>query len=160
MPEPWDKLSAESDEAYARFLMYRNLGPGRSLRKAYKHYLTAYDGFTGGTKRLHVPGQWHADCVAHFWVERSNAWDVRNLYKYGARAAVLHVRTVVALAQRNARAVRELKPGDQGFTDLLASVRVVAEFLTPDVVHGIQERNQPAVPAAVPAGADERRRVE
>lgn len=144
MPAPWDKLKAESDESYARFLMYRNLGPGRSIRRAYHQYLQRFDGFTGGTKRLHVPGSWTSEAADHGWVSRAQAWDVRNLTAYGAKVAVLHVLTVKRLAEKNRRALGRLEPGDDGYTDVLAGIRVVADFLTPDVVRGIAEQNQPA----------------
>lgn len=162
MAEPWDKLPGESDEAYARFLIYRNLGPKRSYRKAYHHYLRIHDGFTGGKERLHLPGQWCSDSSEHFWANRAAAWDVRNLSVYGARMAALHVAAVTRIAEKNARWAARLNPTDAGWSALVASVRVVAEFLPPEVVRGIQERNKPARPAAVPAGSDDdaRRAVE
>lgn len=143
MAEPWDKLSGECDEAYSRFLIYRNLGPKRSLKRAYLHFLRTDDEYTGGIKRLHVPGQWHRDCVDQFWVDRAAAWDVRNLSAYGSRLAAFHVRTITQLAEKNARYAAKLNPGDDGWTDLMASVKAVQGFLTPEVVRGIQERNQP-----------------
>ena len=77
MPQrPWDRLPSEPDEAYARFLIYRNLRIGRSFRKAYLQYLRASDGYTGGLKGLHVPGNWRADAKAYFWAERAAAWPV------------------------------------------------------------------------------------
>ena len=158
MPEPWDRLPNETPPAYARFLMYRNLGPRRSLRRAYLHDLRVSDGYTGGVKRLHVPGQWYADCAANFWVDRAAAWDVRNLTAYGARLAVLHTRAVTTIAEKNARHAAKLNPGDDGWTDLIASMKLVAEFLTPDIIRAIQERNKPAgapVPVGAPADPDE-----
>ena len=143
MAEPWDKLSGESDEAYSRFLIYRNLGARRSLRRAYCHYLRVYDGYTGGTKRLQPPGNWTDEHAAHFWAQRAAAWDVRNLTAYGARLAVLHVRAVTAVAEKCVRSAERLEPGDDGWADLLESLRLVGEYLTPDVIRGIQERDQP-----------------
>ena len=159
MAEPWDKLSSESNEAYSRFLIYRNIGPRRSLKRAYLHYLRVYDEFAGGPKRLHVPGQWHADSANNSWRDRATAWDIRNLSKYGASVAVLHVRAIAILAGKNARYAERLKPGDNGYSDLLASIRTVAEFLTPEVVRGIQEHNKPAG-TAVLVTAGERAAVE
>lgn len=150
MAEPWDKLSGESDDAYSRFLIYRNLGPKRSFRKAYLHYLQVYDGYTGGIKRLHLPGQWTRDTLEHFWVDRAAAWDVRNLSAYGNKLAALHVRSITVIAEKNAKYATRLNPGDDGWPDLMASVKVVAGFLTPEVVRGIQDRQQPA---RTPVGA-------
>ena len=100
--------------------------------------------------------------VINLWANRAAAWDVRNLSVYGARMAALHVAAVTRIAEKNARWAARLNPTDAGWSALVASVRVVAEFLTPEVVRGIQERNKPARPAAVPAGSDDdaRRAVE
>jgi hypothetical protein len=147
--EAWERLSAENSEAYARFLIYKDLGPCRGLKKAYLEYLRRYDGFTGDAKRLHVPGQWYDDSRFHSWVDRAAAWDVYCLARYGAGIAALHVTALRRLAERNARLAGKLKPGDDGFADLLASVRLVAEVMTPDVVREIAERHrQPAAPGA------------
>jgi len=154
MADPWAQLPGESDESYARFLIYRNLGPKRSLRKGYLHYLRAYDGYAGGVKGLHPPGCWYEDSGGHFWVDRAAAWDIRNLVAYGSKVAVLHVRAVTLMAEKNLRAVSRLSPGDDGWSGLVASMRLVSDFFTPDVVRGIQDRNQPARPALVPAGSE------
>ena len=117
MPQrPWDRLPAEPDEAYARFLIYRNLGTGRSFRKAYRHYLRECDGYTGGLKRLHVPGSWRPDAKAYFWAERASAWDVRNLAAYGAKVAALARRRPSPRWPRRtcgtpARSARQTTPG-------------------------------------------------
>lgn len=148
----WEREPDEDADSYARFLVYRNCGPTRSLRKAYHRYLQAYDGYTGGTDRLHVPGTWHRDCVAHQWVNRAAAWDVANLVSHGARLVALHAGTVLQIAKKNARAARRLAPGDDGWDDLCKSVKLVQEWLTPEVVRGIQERGRGAGRRAVPAG--------
>ena len=155
----WDQQPGESDEAYARFLRYRNLGFKRSFRRAYRRYLQELDGYTGGLKGLHVPGQWTEDAHLFSWTERAAAWDVRNLTVHGARVASLHVGCLTRIALKNARAARRLSPGDDGWADLLDSVRLVSEFLTPDVVRAIQDHHKPARPA-VRARPDDRRRVE
>jgi hypothetical protein len=149
----WDRLPAETDEAYARFLIYRNLGIGRSFRRAYRHYLRECDGYTGGLERLHVPGSWRKDARAYFWAERAAAWDVRNLAAYGAKVAALHARAVEKVAKKNLRHAGTLTPADEAWPALMASLKVVQAFLSPEVVKGVQDRFQPARPAApAPAG--------
>lgn len=159
MADSWSKLPAESDEAYSRFLIYRNLGPCRSIRRAYFRYLQEYDGYRGGIKGINPPHNWRAECAEYFWVERSAAWDVRNLSAYGARIAVLHVQAMTKVAEKSVRYAKRLEPGDEGWGDLLDSIRLVAEFLTPDVIRAIQERSKPAR-AAADGRAGDRSRVE
>lgn len=150
----WEQMTGESDESFARFLMYRNLGPSRSMRKAYLRYLQEADGFTGGAKRLHIPGQWQRDSSNFFWVERAAAWDVRNLQAYGGRLAVLHTQAMVELAKKNCRYARRLKPGDDGYADMLRSVQVVAAFLTPEFVKGIADEGREPRRVAAAAADD------
>lgn len=142
--EPWEQLPYESNDAYARFLLYRNLGMKRSLIKAYHSYLVNHDGFTGGRERLHIPGQWLRDSSDHFWGERCSAWDIRNLTVYGAKVAVLHVQAITTVAEKNARWASKLRPGDEGWSDLVTSMKLVSDFLTPEVVRGIEARGKRA----------------
>jgi hypothetical protein len=61
----WDKRETESDKAYAAFLLYRDLGRGRSLAKASST-------LDKPTSKLRQFGTWSAQ---HGWVERVAAWD-------------------------------------------------------------------------------------
>lgn len=155
--QPWEKLPAESDESYSRFLYYRNAGVRRSFRRAYRQWLADGDGYTGGIRGLHVPGTWTRDSQAYFWKERAAAWDVRNLSAYGARIAALHAEAVTRVAEKNLRWVGRTDPDDAAWPDVMASMRVVAQFLSPELVKGVQDRFKPAVPtpAAAGTGGDE-----
>jgi hypothetical protein len=150
--QPWDRAPGESDDSYARFLYYRNAGVRRSFRKAYRQYLADGDGYTGGVRGLHVPGSWFRDSKEYFWVERVGAWDVRNLSAYGARVAALHAEAIAQIARKNLRAAGRSAPGEDDWQDLMASMRVVAAFLSPEVVKGVQDRFKPALPAPAAAG--------
>lgn len=158
--EPWEQISGEPDEAYRRFLIYRNCGLWRSMRKAYHRYLQSQDGFTGGRERIHVPGSWIDDCRDWFWVNRASAWDIHNLSTYGARVAALHTQAIVQIAHKNARYGKKLKPGDEGYTDLLNSVRLVAEYMNPDVMRGIQAKQRRKVLSAGRGDGRDRAAVE
>lgn len=151
MKEPWDQIRGEDDEAYAAFLIYRNIGMRRTLRKAYCHFLETHDGYTGGHKELNLPRSWRAASVSFFWKERATAWDIRNLHSYGARLAVLHTRAVTTVAEKCVRLSYELNPGDDGWADLLDSMDRVQNYLSPEVVKGIAERNKSTGPAPLPA---------
>lgn len=153
--DAWDQLDGESAESYSRFLRYRNLGSLRSIKKAYFVYLQAEDGFQGRIDRLHVPGHWTHDAAKNRWVDRASAWDIHILVTYGAQVACLHAQVIAKLARKNASKVGKLNPGDKGFSDLLASIRTVAEFLSPELVKGVQDRYKSAEPALASVGADD-----
>ncbi len=150
----WDQLSTETNDAYCHFLVYRNLGPTRSLNKAYYQYLKDYDGFTGVMNRgIRAPGNWQDESRDNFWVERSAAWDIRNLACYGAKVAIMHAECVAHLARKNLSELKKMRPGDEGWMDLMQSIKVVAAFLSPELVASIESKHKPAR-SAVGAGAE------
>jgi hypothetical protein len=64
-PPIWNKRETESDKAYAAFLLYRDLGRGRSLDKASST-------FDNPSSKLRQMGTWSSQ---HDWVKRCQAWD-------------------------------------------------------------------------------------
>jgi hypothetical protein len=64
----WERQTTESARAFAAFCAYRDLGPSRSIDRAYTV-----------TRERHQPGraagQWNAWSVEHRWVERAAAYD-------------------------------------------------------------------------------------
>jgi hypothetical protein len=156
MAEPWARLADETDEQYGHFLFFRNCGFRRSLRKAYCQYLKQEDGYTGVPKGLHVPPDWLRASQKHDWRNRARAWDIRNLSAHGGRLAVLHTESLVQIAKKNYRAAKEMSPGDDGWADLVAGLKLVGEYLTPDVLSGIQDR----VCGPVPVPTTDRAAVE
>lgn len=74
MAREWEKLPGESAVAYRAFAVFRDLGPGRTLREVAA--VLYGEGYRLGTRR--VPGrlkQWSAD---NDWVERAQALDARD----------------------------------------------------------------------------------
>lgn len=150
--EPWAQLAKEPDNAYARFLIFRNCGINRSLRKAYRWYLNAHKELGQGYAELHntsgvdangktyVPAQWLRDYQQYDWAYRATQWDLSNLGAYGGRVAVLHVQALTKIAEKNVRWAGKLKPGDRGYADLCDSVRLIAEYLNPEVVAALREK--------------------
>jgi len=83
--QPWDQVSGESGPAYVAFKVFRDLGPERSLRKAYciiapQRAIRAQrptkelkDDTRSG--RISVPSQWRNWSRDHKWQERAKAYD-------------------------------------------------------------------------------------
>ena len=70
---PWDRLPGETGTQYAHFLAYRDLGPSRSIRRAYRRTRPRLEGHPQGGKR-EVPGSFWALAARHRWKERAGAW--------------------------------------------------------------------------------------
>jgi hypothetical protein len=143
-PHPWDKQPAESEQLYIRFLMYRNLGPTRTLRKAWFKWLAEQDLLPESKedqKKLQVSSTWAQPCALHKWAARAAAWDISNMTAYGSRTAVCYAMTMSDVSVKVSQAVKVHKPGDHEWTHILNTLRVLAEYLSPEVVNGIREGN-------------------
>ena len=67
-----ERLPAESARAYRAFSCYRDLGPERSLDRAWSSFRTAQGKDAGSARH---PGTWGAWSHQHHWVERAAAYD-------------------------------------------------------------------------------------
>ena len=67
-PQSWDRLEKESPKAYIAFSSYRDLGPTRSVEKAFA-------ALNPGKKRSGRPAEWYVWSSKFDWVERAEAFD-------------------------------------------------------------------------------------
>ena len=137
--KPWDQQPDESNAAYARFLAYRNLGPTRSIEKAYQETIR------NGTKQTKSNHQWKADSTRHNWRDRATAWDVDRLLSQGERTATLYMAAVEKYVERlyTSLAEQEIAPDD--FDSLTKSIELLHKLLPGETI------------AAIIAANDERR---
>jgi hypothetical protein len=101
--QPWHRQLGEPVPAYRRFLVYLNLGFGRSLCGAYLEYRIRQrkamkgkqrrENAQKGAKRqqkirpkIPVPGQWCRDAARWNWRERATEKDIHTLLRQGERA--------------------------------------------------------------------------
>lgn len=125
-PKPWEQLENETPEAYTRFLVYRNLGPGRSIAAAYK-------AVKGGKKR-EPSGQWERDSVAYNWPDRAARWDVAQLSELVPEATA---NIFKAISETARIALRELESGrlkPANWAELKETVTLLASFISPEVI--------------------------
>lgn len=131
-----ERLPDESDEAYARFLLYLHLGPGRSIEAAYRLY---YTNRTSGAKakngdRRRRSGQWERDSRTYHWKERASKWDVKLLTSLvpGSIARILHAIDQMALRTVQMLESDHVKPKTWG--DLLNAVSLLGSVISPEVI--------------------------
>lgn len=130
---PWDQQPGEPTEAYARFLVYRNLGPARSLDAAY--------GAAAGNRRKSqsTSGQWLADSSAYNWVDRSTRWDIHNLTTAGAGAVAKFVKIIDLVALRSLEALEngDIKPTD--WAGLVNALDKLGAYIPAETVSQIRD---------------------
>lgn len=69
----WDKRENESSEAYTRFLIFRNLGPTRNIKKSYQ-VASGQD----NPKKSEMQ-TWYDLSSQWDWRERASQWDIAQL---------------------------------------------------------------------------------
>lgn len=147
----WDKRDDESDAAYARFLVYRNLGPARSLDAA---YALAKPKATKGNKRQRyggtsISGQWTRDSVQFEWKTRADVWDVEMLTEVGKHAVVNFIHTLEAVSVKTLQELANAKRRPANWHEIMEAVNLLGSFIPAETVAALQsdaaEHRTPAI---------------
>jgi hypothetical protein len=72
-PEPWARQPGEPNRLFHLYTHYRDLGPTRSIDRAFVAHRTACQGRPEGGKR--ASRHWQRTAVRWGWRERAEAWD-------------------------------------------------------------------------------------
>jgi uncharacterized protein YbjT (DUF2867 family) len=151
MAQPWEQCEGEPDAAYVRFLVFRNLGPTRTLTAAQ----ATYRGATERNGSQAPSGTWTNESAAWSWVQRADAWDVATLTEAGQKVVA---QFLALLSSAMMKAVASLeRPGIKPLTvkQALEVIGAVGNHVTPELVGAAQR----AVADAPPPGADDRPRL-
>ncbi len=135
----WEQRKDEDNVSFGRFLTYRNLGPLRSLKKAYLAYRNRFANANPGIEPNQPSGQWRMDSMKHGWVKRAQAWDKHNLPRYGTRAAILYFRSLDKMAAKVYAKVPTAELGGDEMPDIIAALNMLGKQLTPDALRGDDE---------------------
>jgi hypothetical protein len=145
MPEPWEQLRGEPKESFNRFLIYRNLGPARSLNLAYRYYLQSLPldpsqpaKVAKGSKRQQAPGNWCSDSERYKWTKRAAAWDTDQLLKVGSDIAPFWAQVLRDVVKKAARALLSPNFKPRQWRDVLLVLDKVSPYLNPEVFKEIQ----------------------
>src|SRR5262249_35861888 len=141
----WAQRDGEPDAAYAHFLLYRDLGPARSLDEAYRQWVRLHDPDRSGQFQRR-PGSWIEDSSRWDWPDRADAWDLSKVVASSKRGLARFTRLV-----ENAlgRALADLAAAG-GLDDPLAAREYALK-----VLHACGQHFTPeAIAEAVAAGTD------
>ena len=75
--EPWLQQNGEGNEAYASFCVYRDMGPQRSIDKAYQQQLSNTRAAPLTELVMRASGRWTAWSTTWSWTRRALAYDRR-----------------------------------------------------------------------------------
>lgn len=125
--QPWDQLDNESTEAYARFLVYRNLGPARTIEHAYQSTAGNKSG-----KRVSRSGYWEKDSADYSWRERAARWDVAQLSQVVPETAGIIFQAIKEFAVITLREVTNYKP--RNWAEVKDSIVILSNLVAPEVI--------------------------
>lgn len=98
MDEPiFERLPDEGSRAFAAFCVYRDLGPARSLDKAYRKHSQDTGSAATGTR---ASGRWEQWAQDHQWRERAAAYDAERERRQREQAEADHWRELELYRQR------------------------------------------------------------
>ena len=148
MSEPWDQLESEPDAAYKRFLLYRNLGPSRTMDRAYRAQGKRLK--RGKTKR--APPNWYEDSQKFDWRRRAHAWDLQMLHLAGEEAVVAMVENAKEGASKTLQGILDAPvPTDWG--KIVENLRALAGIIPAEAVAALQCRLAAGASGSGGAGA-------
>lgn len=130
MSEIWEQQESESNEAYARFLVYRNLGVSRSVQMARK--LTAKKGEKGRS------GAIERESADFNWQERASAWDIFNLEQSGRNTVVAFIGALEKLAYKSLQALDNDKIHPENWEEVVKAVNILGGFIPAETVEAIR----------------------
>jgi hypothetical protein len=130
----WDQQRDEPPEAFARFCLYRDFGPRRSLRKVYRASVRAAGREPAGNEgngRQQPPGCWTKECSEFSWVQRAHAFDVCCLATTAQQAVLRFTHCVNGASLRLLEAITH-GPGPATWQEVTEALAVIATFIPPE----------------------------
>lgn len=126
----WEQVDGEPNEAYARFLVYRNLGPSRSLDAAY--LVHGGGAAKRGKPQQRASGQWMHDSSKFNWVERATAWDVSQLDSIVPGSVATIYKLIGEFARVTLMQIQSGKIKPRNWQQAMDAVNVLSGFITPE----------------------------
>lgn len=137
--QPWDQQPGEPPEAYARFLVYRNMGPVRSLDAAYQAANVGK-----GRKSSERSGTWQDNSSAYNWRERAARWDVAQLSAVVPETAGVIFEAIKEFARQTLAEVQSGKHRPKDWGEVKEALVVLSTLVSPDVIATAADNAQAA----------------
>ncbi len=138
-PKLWDQQKGETDGAYSHFLIYRNLGPARSIEAAY-FLCSSIASNRAKSRRGSKPasnrasGQWAKESEQFNWQARAHAWDVKVFDEAGQRVVVNFVALLEQLSRRALEAMANPRVKPRGLKSIVEVVTVLGAYIPAETV--------------------------
>lgn len=147
--KPWEQLADEPAEAYARFLQFLSLGPGRSIDAAYRLFTPVATnsgksrrGATAKKARVksdnrRASGTWTSDSTTYRWSERATAKDIEDLLTVNREVVVVYLNTLKATVLKLLAAAQDVKVRPRTWPAMLEGLMVIGSFIPPETAEAV-----------------------
>jgi hypothetical protein len=143
-PKAWDQLPGESNSAYARFLIYRNLGPARTLDAAYQSTVEK------SKKKQSISGQWTKDSTVFDWIRRADAWDIDILRTNGRKVVLLFIRGLERVVTKSVATLEKDGIEPETWSAAVNALHTVGQYIPAEASREVQsDRDADREPAGV-----------
>jgi hypothetical protein len=145
---PWDQQHGEPDEAYVRFLFFRNIGPTRTILAAWQLWVKARAEKTRAkTKRktaaqTHPSGTWSDDAATWRWIERARAWDIAMLREVVPETATLIFSAIREMARITLEELASGRMRPTTWEEVKESAVVLSQFIAPETITAVVNHAQ------------------
>ncbi len=129
--EAWEQMEGEPLSHYNRFLVYRDLGSTRTVRKAYALVKGRNWKAVGSVDC----GYWRELCARWHWVRRAQEWDKARLTEAGDEAIVQFVSGLKRAATGVNQALERVKP--RTWHEAMEGLDLVGSFIDPESVKAV-----------------------
>src|SRR6266446_1081507 len=134
--QPWEQQDGEPGDSFARFEVYRCMGLSRSLRKAFRRWLTAENQATAGNGWQQFSGTWGRESARWEWVSRAEAWDAFFFGEQARQAVGLFAQALQEATRQLLKKVRKA-PDPATLTELFEAFHAIAALLPPDAIRDL-----------------------
>lgn len=130
--EPWERMEREPPVAFRAFQIFRDIGPSRTVRKAFYKY----KGIPEDSDQR-VTGRWCEWAVAYTWRERAQLWD-DHLDRIARQTIEEEIRSTAKIhAQQCRNFAVVLSRMEQMFIDRMKNPKHVESLRTKDLLDAV-----------------------
>lgn len=138
MTTPWGQLPNEPDSSFVRFMAYLALGPGRSIRRAYRAWARQRG---GNNPQQKAAGSWTKDSARFDWPARARAFDLATFNDVGKDAVIALVNAINETSVRTLRALKKSK-GPRDWPEILETLKLLSLAIPAETIVGLMSQQK------------------
>lgn len=133
---PWDQKKGEPDKWHSWFLIYRNLGPGRSVDLAYRFFVGESPAKKHQKRQppRKCSGEWSEASRLWSWPARAIAWDIANLQQHGQKIVTLQLAILERYALKILAALDDERAKPKNWREITEAMKTLGTFISPEIL--------------------------